>query len=116
MASKENAVINSFRLAASKLGARLFRNNVGMAETKDGRRIKYGVCNPGGSDLIGWTPVVVTEGMVGAKVAIFTAIEVKAGSQNPTPAQKQFIRVIEEAGGFAHVARVGDDLKKILSR
>lgn len=58
-------------LAASRLSNRLFRNNVGLFKTIDGRIIKTGLHN-GSSDLIGWTQVKITPDMVGKTVAILT--------------------------------------------
>lgn len=81
-------------------GVRLFRNNVGAAKMANGDFLYYGVCNPGGSDLIGWTQVEVTQEMVGKKVAVFTAIEVKSDTGTAKDAQKNFIRVVKESGGF----------------
>ena len=63
----------------SAMGLVLFRNNCGTALAPDGsgRRIKYGVANPGGADLIGWESIEITPEMVGSKVAVFAAIECK---------------------------------------
>lgn len=63
----------------------LFRNNCGQYKVESGAIIRYGIANPGGSDLIGWTPKTITLEMVGKTVAVFTAIEVKTpGWTNPT--------------------------------
>lgn len=85
-------------------GVRLFRNNVGMAIQQDGRRIRYGLF-PGSSDLIGWKSVEITPEMVGRKVAVFTAVEVKTPKGRLSAAQKNFIDVVREHGGIAGVAR-----------
>ena len=79
-------------LHASQCGSTLFKNEVGAAwrgkmskaESRlpnrlvltECRQIKYGLCN-GSSDLIGWTPITITPDMIGKKIAVFTAIEVK---------------------------------------
>jgi len=103
------------RLAAASAGTVLFRNNVGSyQDAKSGRWIQYGVCNPGGSDLIGWTPVTVTADMVGRTVAIITCVEVKSRTGKPTPAQVNFIDAVTKAGGFAGVARSVADLLAIV--
>lgn len=101
----ETDVQNTIRIALSKVGARLFRNQVGSYELKDGRWISSGLC-VGSSDLIGWTPVEVTPAMVGKKLAVFTAIEVKRlKGKKATDEQDNFIRAVVAAGGIAGVAR-----------
>lgn len=86
-------------LAVSKTGARVFRNNTGQWEYSPGKYIRYGVCNPGGSDLIGWT----YDGR-------FLGIEIKAPGPDKTPkkrreAQQRFRDAVNKAGGVAFVAR-----------
>ena len=63
------------------------------------------------SDLIGWTEVVITPEMVGKKVAIFTAIEVKPETfkikaeytENRPKAQEKFCQLVRNAGGFGAI-------------
>lgn len=95
---------------------RVFRNNVGMGfqghevagpsgfTTLDGaRRIKFGL-SEGSSDLIGWTSFEITPAMVGKRVAVFTALEVKRSArQKPSDEQLNFLRVVREAGGIGEV-------------
>lgn len=84
----------------------MHRNNIGAYfDPKTQRMIQYGVCNPGGSDLIGWTTVEVTPEMVGTRLAVFTAVEVKAPNGRATEAQLNFISQVLKAGGFAGIAR-----------
>lgn len=90
-------------LEASKLGAIVWRNNVGILPDRNGVPVKFGVCNPGGSDLIG-----IYRGR-------FLAIEVKQPGKNPTPEQRNFIEIIRKHGGIAGVAREAADVKKILN-
>lgn len=74
------------RLRASEWGARLFRNNNGMAYSPTGQPIFFGLGNEGrdgnkvmkSSDFIGVTPVLITPEMVGKTIGVFTSIEVKA--------------------------------------
>lgn len=101
----EKNIQNLIMLACSKAGSILFRNNQGVAKYPDGSSVKYGICNPGGSDLIGFTPVTVTQAMVGKKVAIFTAVEVKTDSGRATDHQINFINVVRKHGGRAGIAR-----------
>ena len=101
---REGELIRRIMLQASEQGARLWRNNCGMLQDKDGRWIKYGVCNPGGSDLIGFTPRIIA----GEQVAVFTAIEAKTGRLKPTHEQDSFLLAVERAGGIARVMRETD--------
>ena len=124
MAEQENKVIKEVQIAATRSGARLFRNSTGMAwqgqlngeaETlsgktvtlKSARRVKYGLA-VGSSDLIGWTPLEITPDMIGQTVAVFTAVECKTKSYTKaTEAQENFLQVIADAGGLAYIARPG---------
>jgi len=100
----EAAIMRAIQIEASKQGCRLFRNNCGQAITKSGNIIRFGLANPGGSDLIGWTPVTITKDMVGKICCVFTAIEVKRPRKKPTQAQADFIEAVKKAGGIALVA------------
>jgi hypothetical protein len=105
--------LRSIMLGLSKPGMALWRNNCGALKDADGRLIRYGVANPGGSDLIGWRSVTVTPDMVGRRLAVFLAIEVKGANGKPTEAQVRFIRAVNDAGGLAGVARSVDDAERI---
>lgn len=112
----EKDVERTLILHASKCGITMFKNNVGMYKDQRGNVIRYGLCN-GSSDLIGWTPVTVTPDMVGKKIAVFTAIEVKLnknGKYKATDLQKAFISAVNNAGGFAGVADCKKDLEDII--
>lgn len=100
MGAKEGQLNDDLMLAASRKGGRLFRNNSGTAFHKDGSVVQYGVGNPGGSDLIGFTVVEVTADMVGRKVAVFTAVEAKTGKLKPTKDQDRFLRMVRNKGGI----------------
>jgi len=116
----EAATKADIRLALGREpGLRLFNNPVGngwmgklVAETKSTvtlaapRRVAFGLL-PGSSDLIGFRSVTITPDMVGQKVAIFAALEIKVpGGHHPvTDDQRRFIAAIEAAGGIAGVAR-----------
>lgn len=111
----ETPLLNAIRKRASELGARLFRNNTGMIRDADGRTHRFGL-TVGGSDLIGYVPVRVTASMVGLNVAVFVAIEVKAGKTATTPEQLAFIQAVWRAGGLAGVARNIEEAEAILCR
>lgn len=104
-------------LHASKIGSTVFKNNVGMYKDQRGNVIKYGLCN-GSSDLIGWTPIKITPDMVGKRIAVFTAVEVKKdkhGKYKATKEQKAFISAVLNNGGYAGVADCTKDLEEIVN-
>lgn len=116
----EVSVMQQVRLEATRRGARLFRNNVGVA-TEDGRVIRYGLCNESSqvnnvcksSDLIGITPVVCG---CGQRYGVFTAYEVKKPtwkfleSDKRAVAQLNFVKLINSLGGIARFIKSVDDL------
>ena len=106
---KEQTVQQGIRLALSQNGCRVFRNNCGALKDRDGRLVRYGVANPGGSDLLGWKSIEITPEMVGRKVAVFLAIECKGERGRATAEQINFIERVKEAGGLAGIARTPDD-------
>lgn len=133
MRNSETPVVKDIQLALSLGDTRLWRNNVGEAwagngyETSSGGivipnpyRVNFGLC-PGSGDLIGFESVVITEEMVGRRVAVFASLEVKrpkGGDRSrpgmPNKLQRDFIEHIQTAGGIAGVARSIPDAKKII--
>ena len=110
--SYEQAIQNDIRLECGHGDVRLFRNNTGCLRNDRGRIVCFGLAT-GSSDLIGFKTVEVTEDMVGQKLAVFVAIEVKDKGR-PTPEQRRFISCVNDAGGMAGIARSVDDAKKIM--
>ena len=110
--SNEAYVQNKIRLAVGSGDVRLFRNNTGALMDMQGRLVKFGLCK-GSSDLIGFRSITITPDMVGQKIAVFSAIEVKDKGK-ATVEQKNFINIINNAGGYAGVAKNVNDAKKIL--
>jgi hypothetical protein len=104
----ETIIQNQVRLAATKAGSRMFRNQVGVAEIR-GCTVRFGLCN-GSSDLIGWTPRIYA----GRQVAVFTAIEIKTASGRTTDEQERFLEAVRQAGGLAGVARSTEEAIAIL--
>lgn len=101
----------------------LFRNDNGYAvmggektfnkdKTVDvigGRWLPFGI-DPGSGDLVGWTPVIVTQEMVGKHLAVFTSIEDKSEHDEIREDQYQWARRVREDGGIAKIVRtVGDE-------
>jgi hypothetical protein len=121
----ETTIQRRIQLNLSDLTTRLWRNNVGAAwqgraehvgnvVTLYGpRRVEYGLC-PGSSDLIGLRSVEITPDMVGQRVAIFCAVEVKTATGRPTPEQTAFIKTVTYLGGRAGIARSEDEAKIIV--
>ncbi len=141
---KESNILKLILMAATEIGTRLFRVNVGMGWTgnKIDKVAKDGMyyCSKGDviirdahpfssglpkgySDTTGWTPVNITQDMVGKKIAVFTAIEAKAPTGRVSSHQKNFLEAVSSAGGIAFVARSGEEFcnemetqKDLLSR
>lgn len=83
----------------------------------DGRTIYVGritVGTAGMSDLIGLRSVVVTPDMVGRRLAVFSAVEVKSDRGKLTAEQFAFISVIRSLGGRAGEARSVEEARGIL--
>lgn len=97
-------------LSVQKAGSTVFKNNVGTAEKTDpntGKKywVRFGLCE-GSSDLIGITPVNITQAMVGKTIGVFTAIEVKKDvrkkyDKHRMETQQRFIDFVNRNGGFA---------------
>lgn len=116
---------------ASSLGARLFRQNTGMAwvgkvQRGPGRIVlghgdivirnarPFHAGFKGMSDLGGFAPVVVTPEMIGTTVPIYSQVEVKEDGE-PTEEQSAWIAYVISVGGRAGIARNDDDLRAILN-
>jgi len=99
----EAILMREIQVAVSEKGHRVFRNNQGVCKTEDGRYIRYGVCNPGGADLLGWTS--------GGR---FLAIEVKGPKGRLTKEQDAFLTAVNEAGGVGICAKTIDDVRERL--
>jgi hypothetical protein len=110
----EQTIQQNIRLTLSKLGCRIWRNNQGAFKDSQGNFIRYGVCQPGGSDLIGWTPVKITPDMVGKKIAVFTAIEVKTPTGRATDDQINFLHRLAQDGGIGGIARSSEEAMGII--
>lgn len=124
----ESAVQQRTRLELARLGALVYRNNVGACEDKQGRIIRYGLCNESAqmnralksSDLIGVVPVVVTPEMVGKTVGLFLAVECKKSDWYMTPsdtraqAQLRFIELIKSVGGIGGFVTDPAQIKSLL--
>jgi len=92
---------------------RLFRNSVGVGMLRNGSYVRFGLAK-GSGDLIGWHSLIVTEEMVGKRIALFLSIEVKAPKGLTSKEQKIWEQIVNESGGIALVARSPEDVEKIL--
>lgn len=132
---RESSILKRILLTCSRGPTRLFRQNVGSgwvgpsqrftrAETvlvqagdvlvRQAKPLQAGLC-VGSSDLVGWTSVEVTADMVGQRLAVFSAVEVKAVRGVLRPEQATFIARVSEAGGLAGVARSPEDAEGVLT-
>jgi hypothetical protein len=110
--TSETNLMRQIMLAVSKLkNVRIFRNNTGFDATN---KVRYGLVT-GSSDLIGWKSVTVTHEMVGQQVAVFVALEVKTPKGRATDEQKNFVNVVNAAGGKAAIVRSVSEGIKVLS-
>jgi hypothetical protein len=113
--NRESNILNRVRLAVSRAGGRLFRNNVGLFTTINGDKIRTGL-TVGSADLIGWSPMIITQEMVGRQVAVFLSIEIKTAKGRPSKSQIIWRDVVLKAGGVAGIARSGDEALAIIQK
>lgn len=109
--------------------ALIFRCNVGTAWTGskvsklpgnkvliEGARPFSTGLPPGFSDLFGLVAVTITPDMVGQRLAVFTALEVKGERGRPTENQQNFLNAVNDNGGRAGVVRTVEDAVRIALR
>lgn len=125
-------LMRRLQIVASQLGARLFRQNSGMAWVGKPTRISRAqmiAVKPGDvvlrnarpfhagftglSDLGGFVPVEITPDMVGSTIAVYAQVEVKDGAVK-TDEQKDWIKLVNANGGRAGFAESERDLSDIL--
>lgn len=111
----EQDTLREIQLAATRLGHRLWRNNVGtgwagtFVSFRNGRvildnaRPLHAGLMPGSSDLIGLTS--------GGR---FLSIEVKSDRGRLTTEQRAWIEMVRQFGGLAGEARSVEDFEAIL--
>lgn len=110
----EAAIQAAVRVQASKLGGRLWRNNVGAGYSEDGTFLRWGLANDSkqvnavfkSADLIGIRPRLIQPGDVGKLIGQFWSREIKAAgwSFSGTPretAQMNWANVVNGLGGDA---------------
>lgn len=122
---KEHSLQNAIRNALCGHGL-IWRANVGSGWTGDATRLPDGsilIRNarpfttglPNGfSDLFGIVPVTITPDMVGQRVGIFTAQEVKTRTGRVSPQQSAFLQAIQINGGRSGVVRSIEDALSVM--
>lgn len=113
-------------LAKKYPNLRLFRNNTGTGWQgkviqhtasqiilQNPRPLRAGLIK-GSSDLIGLQCIEVTQEMVGQKIAVFTALEVKTEKGRPSKEQINFIDFVNRFGGISSVIRSAEEAEDIL--
>lgn len=116
----ETAAQSRIRVAATRAGIMLWRNNSGaVTDLETGRLVRYGLANDSArlnkhlksSDLIGITPVA----WQGRRFGLFTAIECKRpgwrGPENDRDrAQAAYLTLVNSLGGIGRFATSEADL------
>lgn len=124
----ETDIYGPIIVAATELGDRAFRNNIGLAHYRSARgdkySVPYGVGGEGGSDIIAWHSVTIMPEMVGSIIAQFTAIEVKPPGWKPPRVgskarahyedQKRFIDAVIAAGGIGGFVTSVEEYRKLV--
>lgn len=112
--TSEAAIQTQLRVAASRAGWRLWRNNVGAGTLENGSHVRWGLANDSSrtnascksGDLIGVIPVLITQAHVGTTIGQFASVEVKRAGWKYTgtdreKAQKNWIELVNGLGGHA---------------
>lgn len=111
---RERQIVIEIRKAMGKRGIVLLNNPIGMARYPDRygnmQQVFYGVGGKGGSDLIGWMALEI----LGARLGVIIAMEVKRPGQNPRPEQEKFLNAVRLAGGIAGVVRSVRDAEVLI--
>jgi len=77
------------------------------------RIVAAGLQADGSSDLVGFVPVTITQEMVGKRIAVFAAVEVKTLTGRVEPNQQNFVDFVKKSGGLSGVARSKEDGRRI---
>lgn len=134
MIENANELTKQILLMASRIGARLYRRNIGMGWIGQSVVIKKRetiVVSPGDVvirnarpfhngeagqfDTWGWKQVTITPEMVGTQIAQHVEIEIKFGKDRMSEEQVKWGAFCERSGVRSGVARTLEDAQKILS-
>ena len=123
----ESEIQQLIQIEAAKHGCLLMRNNSGAMKDETGRLVYFGLGNLSknqktkSSDLVGITTITITPDMVGRKIGVFTAVEVKKEGWSPKKLNEReeyqfnFIQWVKSRGGFAGFASTVDSIKDIIA-
>lgn len=120
----EAAVQTHVRLQMANEGGIPQRNNVGVAQSDDGRPVRYGLMNSStqenkqfkSSDIIGPTPIIIQPHHVGRLLGVYSAFECKhsdwvfSPSDERAAAQLRYIELMRKVGCIAGFVRSGADV------
>lgn len=131
MKKAEAIVQDEIQMDAPKIGVNFLRNNSGVLRDATGRPVRFGLGNVServnklfrSSDLIGIATVTITPDMVGKKIGVFVAAEIKEEGWTPPKrlddrlvGQANFINWVQERGGFASFLTSVEDFRKMIDR
>ena len=109
MQNPETKIQNRIMMDMSEKGYLVWRNQVGLFKTLDGRTVNIGI--KGSSDLMAVKPTVITPEMVGQTLAVFVAVEVKTATGRQSEPQKKWQKAVEKLGVKYIIARSEDDIE-----
>lgn len=123
--TSEAAVQSNIRVVTSRLGWRLWRNNVGAGKLDSGSFVRFGLANDTpqmnaqvkSGDLIGIRPVLITPAHVGQVIGQFASVECKRGDWKPSRtdkreiAQRRWVEIVTALGGYAVITNDVEVLK-----
>ena len=108
MQNPETKIQNRIMMDMSEKGYLVWRNQVGLFKTLDGRTVNIGI--KGSSDLMAVKPTVITPDMVGKTLAVFVAVEVKTATGRQSEPQKKWQKAVEKLGVKYILARSENDI------
>ena len=108
MQNPETKIQNRIMMDMSEKGYLVWRNQVGLFKTLDGRTVNIGI--KGSSDLMAIKPTVITPDMVGQTLAAFVAVEVKTATGRQSEPQKKWQKAVEKLGVKYILARSEGDI------
>ena len=127
--ASESAIQANIRVETSKLGWRLWRNNVGAGKLDSGSFVRFGLANDTkqmndevkSGDLIGIRPVLITPAHVGQVIGQFASVECKRGDWRPSRtdkreiAQRRWVKIVTALGGYAMITNTADGIDQPVS-
>lgn len=123
----ESEISDEIHKEFNRGGTRLFKNvtgnfwtgkllgfKEGVARLANASRVATGVGGVGGSDRIGGHQIIITPEMVGKKIFVFAAIELKRErGGTASDEQENFVDFVNNMGGISGFARSVEQVKNI---